>query len=323
MLSEAPKQSCTEPKPSQTGGFLSRFLRRFVAEAPGIQTIPQSKPSVIQPPLGLENFADQIQSVVDGRFAAERQKEHDIEVAKAAQIAASREADRKAAEALSKPYRDEEDRKYREKQEQIAKELADVLEKFRVVERLEYIRDTVWGGKGEIRPDDTYQFKDDYGTHTFRGGVKLVYQYLGVKLLDMPQVSGYAGIDSPSRPGNPHMQKYVPDTWSTTLSVSVLDIKQDSGEDQKLLSIASFRNLSSGYQTFQLDLESQRYPQFFGNFIPRETDGCEDLLEAALKQETIKRVDDGLLPSQLEESARKILTEAQRGPNWQKWKEVK
>lgn len=308
-------------RPKRDQGGRSGFLRRFIVGDSEPKSTPKSKPRVIQPPLGLENFADQIQSVVDGRFAAQRQKEHDdIEAARAVQI----EADRKAAEALSKPYRDEEDRKYREKQEQAAKELAAILERFRVVERLEYIRDTVWGGKGEIRPDDTYQFKDDYGTHTFRGGVKLVYQYPGVKLLDMPQVFGYAGIDGPSRLGNPHMQKYVPDTWSTNLRIGVYDTKKDSGEDQKRLSISSFRDLSiSGHQYFQEALESQQCPQFFGDFIPRETNGSEALLEEALKQETIKRVDEGLLPSQLEKSARKMLTEAQRGPNWQKWKEVK
>lgn len=311
--------SAEAPKGNQ--GCLPGFLRRFVAGVSEPWLIPQSKPNVIHPPVGLENFAGQIQSVIDGRFAAQRQKEHDdIEAAKAAEIAASI----KAAEALTKPYIDEEVRKYREKQEQTAKELAAILERFRVVERLEYIRDTVWGGKGEIRPDDTYQFKDEYGTHTFRGGVKLVYQYPGVKLLDMPQVFGYAGIDSPSRPGNPHMQKYIPDTWSTNLRIGVYDTKKDSGEDRKLLSISSFRDLSiSGHQYFQEALESQQYPQFFGDFIPRETDGSEALLEAVLKQETIKRVDDGLLPSQLEQSARKLLEEAQRSPYWQKLQEVK
>lgn len=318
--------SVEAPKGNQ--GCLPRFLRRFITEASEPQPIPQSKPSVVQPPLGLENFADQIRSVVDGRLTAQRQKEHDIEAAKAAQIAASIEADRKAAEALSKPYRDEEDRKYREKQEQIAKELAAVLEKFRVVERLGYIRDTVWGGKGEIRPvggkvsvagkkaNYTHQ-NDAYNHETDRGGLELVYQYPSVKLLDSPKIEGRFNIEGSSSPGSPHMQKYVPDTNSTALRVKVLDTEQDSGEDKKELRISSVTVLSPGCRIFVSDFE------FFSVCMPREKDESEALLEVALKQETIKRVDDGLLPSQLEKSARKMLIEAQRGPNWQKWKEVK
>ncbi|OGY11847.1 MAG: hypothetical protein A2802_01340 [Candidatus Woykebacteria bacterium RIFCSPHIGHO2_01_FULL_43_29] len=305
--------------PKQTGAL--EFLRRLFGDA-NKELLQQPTSSIIQPPRGLEEFADHIQSVIDGRFAAQRQKENDIEAAKAAQVAAGAEKERRVTQRQEELEREEWARPYKDEQERIARETTAILTAFRVVDRLQYIKDTAWGGKGEIRPLGSESFiagkKASY-THQnyaynrgrYLGGFELVYSYPSCKLIDGFKTE--YGFDSSDFY---HMQQYVPDTNSTRLSVRVLNMEQDSGEDRKELSISSVADVLFP------DLHGAVAVEFFVACIPRETGESGALLESALMQEASQRVDRRHLPSQLGETARNKLAEVKRGSNWQKWKTI-
>lgn len=293
MSAEVPKEAGTTAPiiPQKPGGGFRKFLKRLL-EPVAMQ--PTSR--ITQPPPGLENFADTIQSVIDGRFAAERQKNLDIEAAKAAQRAAEAEEKIKAARNQEKLERQEIDRQYREEQEQIEKEVLAILEPFRVVDRLQYIKDAVWGGKGEIRPHN---------------GLELVYSYPSFEVFGQPGYEGHFSIEGRSYPSSPPTRKYEQVTGSTSLRVRVLYTRQDSGEFRKELSISSVVD--------SFPIEKAGPVEFFSVRIPLGAEESEALLESALKQEAVTRVDRGYLPLQLKETARKELVRAKNSGFWMRW----
>lgn len=56
-----------------------------------------------------------------------------------------------------------------------------------------------------------------------------------------------------------------------------------------------------------------------GAVIPIAIQESRALLDSALSQEASSRLTNELLPSQLEEKARRVLAEVKRRPGWLKW----
>ncbi len=319
MSAEAPKEN---------QGCLPGFLRRFVTGVSEPLPIPQSKPSVVQPPLELENFADKINSVVDGRLSADRQKALDAENAKAAEAAAIAEAIAKSEELR----RQEVIKLHEEQQELIRKETDGTLEAFRVAERLQFIKDTIWGGRGEIRRAAGRTFitgkKACYTHQNYAynrahdmGGLELFYQYPSVRMQYTPKVEGRLNLGSGGyTPGHPEMQRYEPAISSTALRITVVNVEEDSGKDRKELCISS---ITVGYpgEEFLSGWTEQKQAnlEFYSASIPREAADSETLLETALYNETVRRAEHGSLPSALEERSRDELAKSKRSPKWQKW----
>ncbi|MCL5784236.1 MAG: hypothetical protein M1142_02695 [Patescibacteria group bacterium] len=329
MSAEAPKQTgITAPQEPQ--GCLPGFLRRIfgITEPSKNPTLITSQPTFGQPPPGLENFADKINSVVDGRLAADQQKALDLENMKAAEAAAAAEAFAKS----EKLRRQEAIKLQEEQQELIRKETDGILEVFRVAERLQYIKDTIWGGRGEIRRAAgrtfiagkkacyTHQNYAYNWTHDM-GGLELFYQYPSVRMQYVPKVEGRLNIGSGDyTPGHPETQRYEPAINSTALRITVVNVEQDSGNDRKELCISS---VSVGYpgEHFLSGWTEQKQTnlEFYSASIPREAADSETLLETALYNETVRRVEHGSSPAALEERARKELDQAKKSPKWQKW----
>lgn len=309
MSAESPKEAGTTAPitPQKPEGRFSRLLRKLFEVPLESQHTQQPVPRIVQPPPGLEDFADTIQSVIDGRFATERHKEHDIEAAKAAQIAAEAEEKRKAARNQEELERQERDRQYRENQEQIEKGVLVILEPFRVVDRLQYIKDAVWGGKGEIRPI------------VESSGLELVYSYPSLKLLVQPGHEGHYPREGPSSSSSPSSQKYEPYTSSTSLRIIVTYREVDKVLDTGQVSWVARKELRISSIIDSFPVKKADPIEFFSVRIPREAEESEALLESALKQEAVARVDKGYLPSQLEEAARKELARAKKSGGWMKW----
>lgn len=275
----------TPQKPE--GGF-SRFLRKLFDVPSESQPTQQSAPRIIQPPPGLEDFAAQIQQGVNEHLSAQRQQELDRQKAEAAKIAA--EVEKQAITAQRK--RDLEDRERITREEAIT-EAAKVLKDFRIAERLEYIRDTVWEGKGKINPvESKFGIKIGEKRGDMLGGFELVFRYPSVRFWDEWHTSDSDGVGTCTEEnfyninhtyGHAEISEDL-----TILAIDVLNLHGDSGNGEKVLRVDGCMFLSSE--------------------IPTETKDGEAVLEAALIRESISRAASGNLPSMLEKSGIRKIT---------------
>ncbi len=289
MSAEAPRNtgktaSVTPQKPE--GGF-SRFLRRFVG---------QTQPT-LQPPVGLENFADQIQSVIDGHFAVERQRQINMEAARAAQVAAlTAEKERVAGEKRDRVEQ------FKAKEREALK----IVQDFQIAERLKYVQRTAWEGMGRIEP-----IKERLGTRSgsdFQstvGGLELVHRYPGCyKYVEV--LGGGDGNDAVNG-------RYGLHERFTRLSVKVIHIEHDSGESEYALRISSEVYSSSKLGATQPYENNQNILEVV---VPTKAKDSVDLLDKVLVQETDLRFSRGLSPRQLEKEAGNELAESKRKPYW-------
>lgn len=318
MSAEAPKQSGAELKPSQTGGFLPIFLRKLF-----------DVPLESQLPSGLEGFASKIQQGIANYDVAQRQQALEIRSALIASISA--EAARKAEIA-------QKQRELEQKSALAWAEARQILGEFQVEKRLKYIQRAVWGGKGKIIPIEPkfgvssmgYTAVGLVNEYDKLGGFELVHQYplfaLSKQTIQWSE-------------GSSDEWQYEPKTGNTSISVVVLR-KLDSEEDEKVLSIHSEGEIGRRKEgTFVHDPHyftydfAYKYDDWRGLGsteptsgsgvlhvnIPVATQESTALLDSALAQEANYRITNGLLPSQLEESARKVLGEVKQRPCWMKW----
>lgn len=123
---------------------------------------------IVQSPPGLENFAQKVQDQVDKHLNTQRQQELERQ-----QIENQRLTEIAAENARVEAEQKERIEQIRIKIEQATTEAAKILEDFQIREKLEYIRVTVWGGKGDIKPIKP----DFYDGNRQLGGFKLEFSY--------------------------------------------------------------------------------------------------------------------------------------------------
>lgn len=274
MSAEAPKEAGTTAPvtPQKPEGVFSRFFGRLFAELSESQPTQQPVSRVVQPPPGLEDFAAKIQQGIEVHLSAQRQQELDRKNAEAAKIAAEVEKQANAAQR----QRELEDQERITREEAIT-EAAKVLKDFRIAERLEYIRDTVWEGKGKINPvESKFGIKIGEKRGDILGGFELVFRY--------PSVSYYvSNFDSEHNcsVSHPWQGLGVPEARisesTTNLKINVLNLYEVSEQEEKVL-------ILEGYN-------------FFHQTIHLGTIDSEPALEAALIQESVNRSRGGGLPS--------------------------
>ncbi|KKR10144.1 MAG: hypothetical protein A3D24_01620 [Candidatus Blackburnbacteria bacterium RIFCSPHIGHO2_02_FULL_39_13] len=294
MSAEAPRNPDTrEPIHSQKSkGALFASLQRFFGVSDG-QPIQPLTSRIIQPPPGLEAFAFNLQQGVNDYVTAQRRIEFDTARENAIRLAAETE-ERAVAIQRQKELDDQE----RAREETITRETSKILQGFNIAQSLRYIQETVWGGKGKVRPiENRHMFTDGlvwYGL-TVLGGFELVHEYPSCKLMEE-----YRGdYDFPYTVWR--KWQYMPSTDSTSLSVRLTRVAQgDSEEGEKKLLISSS---ALGSHSNILVEDNEALPE----------------LEAALIEEAGYRISHSLLPSQLEQGAKRNLTEAQRSRGWKKW----
>lgn len=295
MSAEAPRNSGREePIHSQRpdGGF-SRFLRRFIGQP---QAVQQLTPRVIQSPPGLEDFASRVQTGINDQLELKRQQ--GLEKILESQRMATRVAELRA---------DEQRRinEIEERERSAAAEGAKILNGLRVAERLKYIQDSVWEGKGQIR--STVGVRSLYHGSQSLATMELNHQYPALRVIQeyIPDYSESGG--------SPNSQwQYVPAIGSTRLIVDVVDL----GVTQRVPNI-NIRVFSE----VKLDREvnGEYYAEVCSVFIPAGTRTTEQQLETALVQETASRVNRNFIPPRLEEREKEALLKAKRSHAWQKW----
>lgn len=318
MSAEAPKQFGAEHQPSELGGCLPRFLRKFVVDPPQ-QT---------QSPPGLDDFAGKIQQGIANHLTVQRQQELDRQNAEAASKAAELSIQAKLAQ---------KQREIRETKAAMMAEARQVLDEFQVEDRLRYIQRMVWKGQGMIRfvepelylrrPGSSYPIDQKLPSAVDSeiqkgkrlGGLELVHQYQ-LPCFEETEVDSYGNYGGPF-----YRWRYTSRTSETSLSVVVLD-QEESGQNEKMLSIHSKCDIGrydEGHFGYHYSTSHQHYsvsvnPVLDVN-IASSTRDSKALLDQAFATETAGRLFNNLLPSQLEKSASKILAEARRKPCWGKW----
>lgn len=307
MAAEAPKYN-EDPQPSQLGGCLPWFIRRFF---------------VPQPPPGLENFATKIHQGIDNHLATQRQQELDRKNAEAAE---------RRAEAALRAEAAQEQRVFEQRKTEAATEARKILSEFQIEERLKYIQRTVWKGNGHVRfiePGVYRTIGGTYGLDDRLGGFELIHQYplfeLNKRTVEWSE-------------GSSDEWQYGPKIGSTSLSVVVLK-KSDLKEGKRVLSILSKGEIGKRKEgTYVHDphyliydfshatdsILGNTFDEFPGSNVlhvnvPVGLKESTALLDSALAEETNYRIVNKFLPSQLEGRARQILGDVKQRPCWLRW----
>lgn len=295
MSAEAPK-GIVENSLMHLGNSRRRFtgvLKRLFVNLPESGSSQQPVSKFIIPPQGLENFANEFQQGIDGHFETVRQGEIAKRVAEAVKVALKANEKVKDAERQREAREQENARK-----EDVAAEVLRILRALKIPEKLSYIQDNKWEGKGDIVSVESYDTSNIYEWNCM-GGLSLEHSY------------AYYTQESEEWSSRGHRKydyrwRYVPLTLNTCLSVAVMSLKPPgSDETKKALWIDSSTH-GSTYEAFRAVVR-----------IGEEDTGI--LLDTALTQETIHRISHKWLPSQLE---RKAWEELQKLPHWQKWQNV-
>lgn len=305
MSAEAPRNSgAGEPiHPQRPDGGFSGFFKRFFSVPSEPQPAYQTTSRIVQPPPGLEGFADGLKQGIDSHFTSVRQQELDrqAEILRISNITAANQA--------------QEETRQRElaEQERVRREIAiaeanKILEDFHIRERLEYIRDTVWEGKGQVKPLEP--------NSSWLGGFEVVHEYTSfTKQEETLHPEGWG-------PAN-YRWKYVPRTDSTHLRIVAIDNSQ--------ISISSYLNSDRFYEnTGYTGVWSKNWgwqddPRGFGYSISRDepvvvkmnTPESETLLQEAITKVIVDRIKRGLLPAQIEKHAEEEMLRL--SPQWGKW----
>lgn len=243
---------------------------------------------VPKPPSGLEDFAQRLHRGINGYLAT--QTHHDIvrRMYEAAGVAT--EKTRKEGEVL---YQKE----LKQRKAIVMNEAMSILSGFNVKEKLEYIRNTIWKGEGTIeivQPEIS----------GISGGLKLVCEYPFFKFSHRHRVTGWNGTPTDE-------WRYDPIKGETSISV----VSRTQGIE-----------VNSKYEYG--DRRGGTYvkaPHFFtntGNLLSVDilvAPESKSLLDSVLIQESGKRIAERLLPSQLEEKAKRILREIERKSSWKEW----
>lgn len=309
MSTEAPRNSGQgEPVPPQRSkdGFSGLLRRLFIAPTEP-QPTQQSISRIVQPPPGLEGFATGLKQGIDSHFTSVKQQELDRQNAEASRLSA--EAAKQAQEEVKKKELAGQERIRRE--EAIA-EANKILENFRIRERLEYIRDTVWEGKGEVMPIEP-------NSDCF-GGFDLVHKF--------PSFTKQEETLSADRHGTPNYRwRYVPKTDSVHFRISALGnsrlsiysyLLSDRFEEDSPRSGVDHKTWGGYSWQHDDDPRGIRYSHHGAEAVDVQTDlpESETLLQAAITQVIVDRIKRGVLPAQLEQEARE---QRSRLPHWQQW----
>ncbi len=310
MSAEAPRNSgIGEPIPPQKpeGGF-SGFFRRLFTAPSELQQTQQPISRIVQPPPGLENFAGKLQQGIADHLVADKQRMQEWQ----------RGVDKLRAEEVEKQAKLEAEQRgqaeqLRIKTEKAIAEGAEVLASLKVAEKLEVIRQTVWEGRGEIRPTRVwfdFPCNDEYAKERDRmwsgqipnrelgprpkydllGGLELVFKYpdvVWVETRDNGDGGETSTFDYSPSSGVPSQF-----TGVTSLNIHVLKVHKEAKEDKTILMISSTEPF----------LRGGRMPKDVTVLVNAE--GSETLLDEALTKDSAHRTTCGFIPSLLEEAGR-------------------
>lgn len=228
MSAEAPKGN-----QGRLPGFLRRLFKPSVAPVESQQILPSTlvqpqTPKIVQPPPGLEDFAAMIQQGKNDYFAELRQQDLDRQN-EAVSYLAARTAEKAIDAQRQQAIEDQEKARVVEAME--------IIDSFHIPERLRYIRDSKWEGKGELRMigsqfgrqityrDPSSYFHDVYIDRL--GGIELVHEY-----------SSFV-VNTQSTGWDTQRWMLKPATNRTSLSIVVQNIWVKSGKPQKILKLSS------------------------------------------------------------------------------------
>lgn len=257
------------------------------------------------PKTGLENFSGKLQQGIAGKLAEDEQ--HKQEWQKRIDGLRAEEADKQAKLEAEQRERTEQ---LRIKTEKAVAEGTEVLASFKVAEKLEVIRQTVWEGKGEIISTKTwfdYPCNDEYSkerdriwrgyykqghrpTYDLLSGLELVFKYpdvVWVQTRDNGDGGTTSTFDySPSSGGVANQFIGI-----TSLNIHVLNIHEETKEDRKILMISSTEPFLRG--RIREDV-----------MIQVNAENSETILNEALIEDSAYRTTSGLIPSQLEKAGK-------------------
>lgn len=293
MSAEAPRNTGTgEPISAQRyKGGISKLLTRLFG-VPDQQLSQQSTLRIIQPAPGLEAFAAGLKQRIDNHLAQQRQEELERQNAEAARIVA--EAKEKTIEA--------EKQKTLESQGRIRKERAieeglKILQEFQIADRLKIIQQTAWEGKGKVKPIEPDGI-------VVLGGFELAHYYPSHTIEKEGDLCRGRWRFAPSTDSTRIIVKVLGQrmTYEHYIEFSAPRVKT-TVENGRFLEITSFT-------TERLEHVANKA------VIPLDTKDSKTLLEDALLQDTMDRLTNQNLPSQVEKRTRE---ERSRLPHWQKW----
>lgn len=311
MSAEAPRNSGQgEPiHPQRPDGGFSGFFKRLFAVPSEPQPAHQTTSRIVQPLPGLEDFAAGLKQGIDNHFASVRQQELDRQNAEA--LRRSAEAARKAQEETKQRELADQERVRREK---AIAEANKMLENYRIRERLEHIRDTVWEGKGQVKPLEP--------SSNLLGGFELVHEYPSfTKQEEEIPLARQKGYNAPN-----YRWRYVPRTDSVHLRIAALGNSRLSIYSNLVSDRFEENPPYSG--VFNKSWGWQDDPRRFGYstshidpaFVQMDLPESERLLQEVITQVVVDRIKRGVLPAQLEKESQRQLSHLPSSPQgWQKW----
>lgn len=284
--------------PQRPEGRLSRFLNRLFGEPSGLQPIQLStlvQPStlrIIQPPPGLEDFATNFQQGMNDHFAVKRQQKIEQQNAEAIRLAAEAERSRLEMERYRKAEEPE-----RLRREKALAETSEILKRFQVAEKLEYIRLSQWGGKGEVKPvepefdiNQIYRRSGSEDRLDRLGGFQLAHYYPYYMWRTKQEDTGDSAVD---------FYMLVPETGFGYVSIEIYSTQRFSGDVNKEFWVSS--------------------SEAFSSFIKTPIGEPGTLLDSTLAQETAYRIDRHRFPADIEKEKRAMLIQAQQSLAWRRW----
>lgn len=303
MSTEAHRNNGTgEPVTPQVskGGF-SGFLRGLTGVPSESHHPQQSTSRIVQPPPGLEDFAAGLKQGIEGHFATVRQQELDRQNAEALRI--SIEAEKQAqAEAKQRELAEQE----RVRREKAFAEASKILKDFRVEEKLDYIRQRYWEGKGEIIPAPLLGVSLD--GDELQGGFELSYRFTNFK----PVFDKWEHRVHDGRSMSRSRSKVISYNESTRLVIALINEQQG----EKVFRIYSGRSSDESTMegiSFLTDngfsfVYRGSYSVFEGKRIPVNAEDSDALLEAAFIEDVTVRRQGSYFPAQLEKQVRRNYT---------------
>lgn len=337
MSAEAPKNSGQgEPiHPQRPDGGFSGFLKRLFSVPPEPQRIQEETPRIIQSSLELSAFATRINTAVD----------NGLDMARKAEVEKI-EQERKLAELAIREKESQENarRQLIESRLRSLEATKQIAEELKIRDRLAYINDSVWEGKGKLlnlssEPED-------------------IDQYFGFKLVFSYPSAVEEGVRASKGRSVGYNSRLVPGIAETYLSIAVQNCEEygargglfglqvdkdgmmigirthvDEANDAYTKGIwsswwgSSYRpnyvnNISSNNSISWQEKTYRLYPINREDFSLKikldqlDNASIEEKLDQILVRESTTRVREGVVPSKLIIQGQERLKQAKTSPSW-------
>ena len=199
----------------------------------------------------------------------------------------------------------------RERRQNAFEEMKQLAEKLRIRDRLKYIKDTVWEGKGrviDVSANGGHGHYDDP-----RVGWELVYSY---KTLGEKNKTHHSG-NNPKNFVLGYSWKFAEATQSISLKILISSSLRTEGGNN-IIEDHPFVGRGGKYLAVTSSQGEYGSTAYVG-LNPPGRDGVNREIDQRLIDDSTRRIKEGLIPSKLSSAGEKEIWNSRLGPDWYKW----